>query len=154
MLLCSMMWWLFVLFLVCFNVFEGCVWIASLGTVLWMSEHIKVGNVVGMIVRLDDWLCLSLWCFAVCLLVCASHYWLLKSECAKGFANNWKLWFVFTCVLKFRWWCVVLCVSYAFCMHERTANNLKWLVVDELFCVALFLLCFCIHERPAKNWKL
>ena len=41
----------------------------------------------------------------------------------------------------------------AFCMHERTANDLKWLVVDDWFCVALFL-CFCIHERPAKNWKL
>ena len=133
MLLCSMMWCLFVLFLCCFSVCEWCVWVASLGTVLWMSEHIKAGNVVGMIVRLDDWLCLSLWCFAVCLLVCASHYLLLKSECAKGFANNWKLWFVFNCVLKFRWWCVVLCVSYCLLYARAYGQQLemisRWWVI-------------------------
>ena len=133
MLLCSMMWCWFVLFLLCFSVCEWCVWVASLGTVLWMSEHIKAGNVVGTIVRLDDWLCLSLWCFAVCLLVCASHYLLLKFECAKGLANNWKLWFVFNGGLKFRWWCVALCVSYCLLYARAYGQQLemisRWWVI-------------------------
>ena len=136
-------WWLFVLFLGFLNVFEGCVCVASLGTVLWMSEHVNAGNVVGMIVRLYDWLCLSLWCFAVCLLVCASHYLLLKFECAKGLANNWKLWFVFNGGLKFRWWCVALCVSYCLLYARAYGQRLEmisrwWLILCSVVSVFLY----------------